>query len=294
MNPRKLTPTLLVIPFALVALACPTRPIDRDAGTDGEAGGGGHGVAGAGVAGVSGAAGSGVAGAAGGVGGHMGTAAGSGGDTAGGGAAGAVAAIGGAAGNAAGAAAAGAGGSAGAGGGAAGVSGSVDGGPGGGAGSVCDPVACPGNFGCLNAATCATTCAARSTAGCAPGYECVNGACVAATVPCGSALCQVGNGEQCCVTGTLSSPVYACSPAGSCPVFLDCDSEADCPSGEICCGTTNGGTFATSCAAPSGCKGGTTFSAFQICDPGLSAPTECLSGACSGVFSLEPALHTCQ
>jgi len=178
----------------------------------------------------------------------------------------------------------------------AGAGGSLGGSAGGGnGGSVCTAGACPGNFGCLSATTCATTCAPRSTAGCAPGYECVNNACVAATVPCGSTLCQVGNGEQCCVTFSGGSPsAYACVPSGYCAFVLDCDSEVDCPSGEICCGTTNGQGFGTSCTSPSACKGGTYFSAFQVCDPTLTSATECLAGTCSGTFSLEPALHTCQ
>lgn len=179
------------------------------------------------------------------------------------------------------------------GGGAAGSAGG-SGGIGGDAGSECVPTACPGNFGCLSATACATTCAERSTAGCAPGYECVNNACVVATVPCGSTLCQVGNGEQCCVTGSTSAPTYACAPVGSCPVFVACDSAADCPSGQICCLTTNGVSYATSCSAPSSCKGGATFGASQACDPALTAPTECLTGACTAPVSLDPALHVCQ
>ncbi len=90
MKPTKLAPTFLVIPFALATLACPTRPIDKDAGADMDTGGGGHGAADAGVAGADGAAGSGAAGAGGAVGGHAGAAAGSGGGTAGSGFAGAA------------------------------------------------------------------------------------------------------------------------------------------------------------------------------------------------------------
>jgi hypothetical protein len=177
----------------------------------------------------------------------------------------------------------------------AGAGGSLGGSAGGGnGGSVCAAGACPGNFGCLSATTCATTCAPRSTAGCAPGYECVNNACVAATVPCGSTLCQLGKGEQCCVTGSGSSPVYTCGPTGYCGDSLNCDSEADCSSGQICCLTTNGNAFVTDCSTPSSCKGGTYFSAYQACDPGLADPTECLTGACTGVFTLDPALHFCQ
>ncbi len=140
MNSNKLSPALLFIPLGLVTLACPTRPIDKDAGSGGAGGGeagttgeiggragatageGGAGGSTAGVAGTAGAAG-GVAGAAG---GFAGAAAGVAG--AAGGFAGAAAGVAGAAGGFAGAAA-GASGAAGATtglGGAAGTSGSLE------------------------------------------------------------------------------------------------------------------------------------------------------------------------
>jgi hypothetical protein len=264
MKSNRLIPLLWVFPLAITTLACPTRTVPAE-GSDGMAGTGGDVDSGSDRGGASGAGGNGGVGGASGRGGASGVS-GAGGLSGAGGAGGAS--------------------------GSGVVSGSA--GVGGNAGSTCTSTACPGNFGCLSATTCATTCAARSTAGCAPGYECVNNGCSVATVPCGSTLCQVGEGEECCVSGTPSSPVYTCSTSGSCGSFLDCDSEVDCPSGQICCGTTNGVTFATSCTAPPSCKGGTTFGAFQICDPSLSAPAECLTGGCTGTFSLDPALHTCQ
>ena len=131
MKPAKLAPTFLVIPFALAALACPTRPIDKGAGAEMDGGDAGHGIAGAGVAGASGAAGSSAGGAGGAIGGQAGAAAGSGGGTAGSGFAGG----GGGAAGTAGAAAGAAGASAGAGGGAAGAGGGEAGSGGGAAGS---------------------------------------------------------------------------------------------------------------------------------------------------------------
>jgi hypothetical protein len=131
MKPAKLAPTFLVVPFALAALACPTRPIDKGAGTEMDGGDAGHGIAGAEAAGASGAAGSSAGGAGGAIGGHAGAAAGSGGGTAGSGFAGG----GGGAAGTAGAAAGAAGASAGAGGGAAGAGGGEAGSGGGAAGS---------------------------------------------------------------------------------------------------------------------------------------------------------------
>jgi hypothetical protein len=95
MKPTELAPVFLVVPFALAALACPTRPIDMDAGSGGHAGtgfagaGGAGGVGGAvdghagGIAGSGGTAGSGVAGAGGAAAGAGGGAAGAGGGAAG-------------------------------------------------------------------------------------------------------------------------------------------------------------------------------------------------------------------
>jgi hypothetical protein len=115
MNSTKLAPALLLIPFALTTLACPTRPIDSSGSGGGEAGaaGGIGGRAGA-TAGEGGAAGSsaggsataGVAGAAGGMAGSIGGVAGAAGDAAGvaGSLAGAAGGIAGAAGGTAGAA----------------------------------------------------------------------------------------------------------------------------------------------------------------------------------------------
>jgi hypothetical protein len=126
MNSNKLAPALLLIPFALTTLACPTRPIDKatgsggatgEAGAGGEIGGRAGAKAGAGGAGGSstggsasaGAAGS-VAGAAGGEAGAAGSVAGAAGSLAGGtgGTAGASGGTAGSAGGLAGAAAGGA------------------------------------------------------------------------------------------------------------------------------------------------------------------------------------------
>jgi hypothetical protein len=123
---------------------------------------------------------------------------------------------------------------------------------------------------------------------------------VTATVPCGSMLCQVGNGGRCCVTGTIGAPGYTCISSGSCSAVsgsiapLNCNSEVDCPSGQICCGTGNATSFGTDCVVAASCKGGQNFSAMQVCDPALSTPTECTTGACTGTFSQDPALSTCQ
>ena len=261
----------LALTLTVTLSGCPTRPGPNQDGGDGIASTGGHGDAGS-----TGGTSAGVGGSSGGSAGISGT----GGLGTGAGGAGGVGGMTGAEGLGG----AGLGGSAG---------GNASGGVGGNAGSTCTLGACPGNFDCLSETACATTCAARSTAGCTPGYECLNNACVTATVACGSTLCQVGNGEQCCVSFSGSSPTYSCIPAGYCGFPLYCDSGADCPSGQICCGTTNGSGFGTSCTTPQSCQGGTLFSAFQVCDPDLT-PTECITGSCTGTFSLDPALHTCK
>jgi hypothetical protein len=123
---------------------------------------------------------------------------------------------------------------------------------------------------------------------------------VPATVPCGGTLCQVGNGGTCCVSGPGASATYTCISSGSCPPPLNgvggdvsCDSEVDCPSGQICCGTGNN-AFQARCLAASNCKGSPQSFGVQICDPSLAPPSECLTGLCSVTLSNDPALRICQ
>ncbi len=153
-------------------------------------------------------------------------------------------------------------------------------------------ISCPGNFACASSTTCGTTCTNRSTTGCAAGFECINSACLPATVGCRGVNCPVGTGGQCCWTLPDFPGTATCLGAGaSCQngssVF--CDGEADCPAGQICCAMGTGdvlGQWSTSCMPAAAChdqQGGVIFGQ-QVCDPALT-PTECPgSTACSASF----------
>jgi len=151
---------------------------------------------------------------------------------------------------------------------------------------------CPGDFACASSSTCGTSCTDRSVTGCAVGFECANSACVQATVACRGVNCPVGTGGQCCWTlpdfpgtATCLGPGASCQNGSS--VF--CDSQTDCPSGQICCAVGTGdviGQWSISCMPAADCRdqqGGVVFGQ-QVCDPALT-PTECPgSAACLSSF----------
>jgi hypothetical protein len=165
-----------------------------------------------------------------------------------------------------------------------------------GAGScvAANSVPCPGNFACTSASTCGTSCTSRSTTGCAAGFECINSACVQATVGCRGVNCPVGTGGQCCWTppdfpgtATCLGPGASCQNGSS--VF--CDSKADCPLGQICCAVGTGdvvGQWSISCMPAADChnqQGDVVFGE-QVCDPAL-VPTEC-----SGTVPCSPSFFS--
>ena len=266
--------------FLLLILAgCYGSPYAKN--PDGAAGAGGAGNAGSGGnAGTGGASGS-----SGGPGGNAGASAVAGSS----GAAGAVAG------------AAGTGGGAG---GTAGVSGS------GGSGTIdagqdaavaCAPGtrACPGNFACDASNYCVFSCTERSTAGCAAGYECFNGSCVPATVPCGADACQVGNnGSVCCGTDPAHTGMVTtltCLPPGAtCTgVPIRCNEPKDCPAGQYCCllGNSCGAVdWDTHCTADiNTCVGGPMSFGYQLC----TQDSDCLQGGCTFASSCFPGLSVC-
>lgn len=159
---------------------------------------------------------------------------------------------------------------------------------------------CAGNFACGSSTGCGTTCTERSTTGCIAGYECLNGACVQATVPCGGPACAVANGGQCCVTdpnNTGTNAVISCLPPGaSCGGSnILCNGKADCPSGQYCCAFGNAcmpGHYNTQCVANiSSCGGATMSFAYQVCDPSLAS--ECVSGSCTSYTTCIPGVYVC-
>lgn len=162
---------------------------------------------------------------------------------------------------------------------------------------------CPRNLRCASATACATTCTARSPDDCASGFECPDGtSCVPATVPCGAVSCPVANGGgQCCVTsaaGSVTNDVFTCQGPGSTCLTSDitCDSKMECPNGGICCafgnGCANPGHWTVHCVpAGSTCTGGPMSFGFQVCDPNLTSPSECQTGACQR--SCVPGIYGC-
>jgi hypothetical protein len=169
---------------------------------------------------------------------------------------------------------------------------------------TCIPAAgsspCPGNFKCASTTACATTCTERSTNGCASGYECLNGACIAASVPCGASACAVANGGgACCWTdpsSTGTNAVSAClGPGATCTSlsFIPCNGKSDCPSGQLCCASGNGCSpshWSVGCATT--CPAASPYSfGYQVCDP--STPSECTTGSSCQASSCIPGISIC-
>jgi hypothetical protein len=84
--------------------------------------------------------------------------------------------------------------------------------------------------------------------------------------------CDPSLGEYCCLPrqglGGGGPPMCLpqSAPCGGVPVR--CDKTADCPAGQMCCGTDqNGGYVDVSCA--SDCSGGGPGQTFQFCDPAV-------------------------
>jgi hypothetical protein len=162
---------------------------------------------------------------------------------------------------------------------------------------------CTGSFACGSSTTCGTTCSEASTGGCISGYECLNGACVPATVPCGGPACAVANGGgECCITdpnNTGTNAVLSClPPGGTCGgSFINCNGKSDCPTGQYCCAAGNGctpGHYNTYCTANvSSCVGGTMSFGYQVCDPAVNTGKECVTGTCKSDTACLPGLSIC-
>jgi hypothetical protein len=172
---------------------------------------------------------------------------------------------------------------------------------------------CPGNMLCASTTTCATTCTDRSTTGCPVGYKCVGGnSCVVDMIRCGSSgSCQVGNGGNCCVTtapGPANTPwIYTClSSLDSCKEWdgssghsIICNSQTDCPAGQLCCmtgiscdGSSTPSPYSFCTADSTQCQDGPYSWGGQVCDPNL-LPSECPSGICKS-SSCVHGMSVCQ
>ena len=100
-------------------------------------------------------------------------------------------------------------------------------------------------------------------------------------------------------TTRLSRNPTCLGPGASCQngssVF--CDSEADCPAGQICCAVGTGdvlGQWSTSCMPAADCheqQGGVVFG-LQVCDPSLT-PTECPGAAACLTSFFNVAYSSC-
>ncbi|MBE7482431.1 MAG: hypothetical protein HS104_20920 [Polyangiaceae bacterium] len=111
---------------------------------------------------------------------------------------------------------------------------------------------------------------------------------VAGSVWCGEAApkCSLANGGKCCYSSGDAGPSFVCqASAASCSTLtIQCDSNNDCASGQVCCLISkllNPSSSAT-CKATSECEkttldgGATTTFATQLCDPTKTSPTECV------------------
>jgi hypothetical protein len=121
---------------------------------------------------------------------------------------------------------------------------------------------------------------------------------------CGPGMtCPVATGEACCVsnvdfesgTGTADyscGPVKSCYMAGNIPVL--CDTTADCPTGELCCGTkmSSYGEYAyVRCEAT--CPSTAANTRVIFCDPSAS-PSICAAVGKSCLASgLLPGYYVC-
>ncbi len=160
--------------------------------------------------------------------------------------------------------------------------------------------ACLNNYACASSTACATSCSEDSTTGCALGFECRNGLCVQATVPCGGPACPVANnGGMCCATNPDSmgrASTFTCLPPGATctgsPIV--CNSRSDCAAGQYCCLLGNGcgpAAWDTRCVNDlSACVDGSMSFGRQVCDH----DSECSSGACLAPGDLcRPGLSVC-
>lgn len=110
----------------------------------------------------------------------------------------------------------------------------------------------------------------------------------ALSIRCGDASCTHG---VCCRSSANGNVVtYACmdSAQGCSGIALPCDSENDCPSGQVCCGSTQSTgctSVGVSCSDPSACLG--KVGTAELCstsDPTCSSPNAkcgpdlCLTG----------------
>jgi hypothetical protein len=164
--------------------------------------------------------------------------------------------------------------------------------------------ACSGNFTCASSGTaCGTTCSANSTGGCTLGNECLNGACIQATVPCGPGSCAVANGGGgCCATdpsNTGTNAVLTCLPAGATCTTLSniiCNGKSDCPTGQYCCIAGNGcnpSHWSNYCTTNvSACVGSPQSFGYQVCDPS-GGGSECVAGSCQSYSTCVPGIFVC-
>jgi hypothetical protein len=187
--------------------------------------------------------------------------------------------------------------------------------------SACPAVTCPTNTTCASYSapaagscksfgTCRTSndCTIAPTAvrtSCATGSLCDGkGNCVGSQVKCGAETCDESY-QQCCML--VDAGTFACQGKGmacgdsskaadpNTGVSAQCDQDADCPIGELCCMTTNGSAV-VSCWAADKCPGGSPYySAFRICSTPaetIACPTGTTCKATQDVLS--ESWKTCQ
>ncbi len=274
-------PWFLLLSFALLATACPTRVVTDDTGGGGSGGSSPP---------SGGAAGLGIGGAAGSHPGGQGAAPPPGGGGSSAGTAGSTTREGGRAGEGgvAGPGAMGGTSTAGAGGQAAGGANSQPGGSGGSGGSQ-------GGGGLAGQSGLGGAAGAGSSIGGSGGSSSPS----SGSVVCGQVTnCPLNGGGRCCYSAMDQSS--ACQgPGATCDAVpastpgtyyvkttIACDSSNDCAAGEICCYTQLYISSSTACMAAASCvdvtgpTGGYNTYRRQVCDPARVAPTECLSGSC--------------
>ena len=92
-------------------------------------------------------------------------------------------------------------------------------------------------------------------------------------VPCGGSVCDVDQGEVCCVDADTGSAAHCETGCIAGEALLVCSGASDC-SGQRCCLVSSGGNYVNSeCRAS--CGAGTA----ELCDPADDPP--CATGSCA-------------
>lgn len=104
-----------------------------------------------------------------------------------------------------------------------------------------------------------------------------------------------GSGESCCITGNGPNATYKCNQqfVSFCNgVQVDCDDEADCTNGQVCCGTMVNNRYQSVRCMPS-CDSSGGAPSYRFCNPHAKVD-ECASDGLSCIPSQSlPGYYVC-